>query len=247
MKTLRIFFVVIVFLLSVLLKGPFHRILALTPPPTTPAVDSFSMSPAGGNFALDQTFSVTVGVNVGSDLHVNVMRFQLSASNATIAQCTVSNGFQGVAGQSPCTKSNASAAIVATAVSTLGPSGMVPLATLTLKGNATGSARLLSSIPEIVVSQSDGRSTPFNVTSIDTGNYQIGFVSLTPSPTPPSCDVALPKSQGNANDDCTVDDGDFAFWLDEYSGIDATTFADFDGDGKVNLVDYEIWRRNASR
>lgn len=267
-----------------------QKMVPAIPAQAAGSVGSLYIEPSSGNSAVNQSFSVTVGVNVGTNLNVNVVRFNLSSSNATIEQCTIGSGFQGIAGQSPCRISAASATIIATAVNTVGPSGVVPLATLTVKGNASGLARLLSSNPEIVVNQPDGQSAPFNVTTIETGNYQIGIGTLSPTPInqcasegsactwcpaciygsppcampcvsgicqgglcqtntlsptqPPPCDVPLPKAQGNANDDCVINDGDFAYWMDEYTGTDTTLFADFNGDSKVNLVDYEIWRRN---
>lgn len=67
---------------------------------------------------------------------------------------------------------------------------------------------------------------------------------FTPTPTP-TCGVQPPKSQGNANGDCAVDDADYEIWKSEFLARSGTQ-ADFDGKNGVDLVDYEIWRRGTN-
>ena len=49
------------------------------------------------------------------------------------------------------------------------------------------------------------------------------------------------KSSGDANGDGKVDLIDFAIWKKEYLGEVATKMADFNNDGKADLTDYPIW------
>lgn len=227
------------FLLALIL----YKILILRPAIGAGSVGSLYIEPSALNSPVNQPFSVTVGVNVGTSLKVNVVNFHLSTSNAIIEKCTIGNGFQGIAGQNPCTISGSAATIVASAINTDGPSGAVTLAQLTLRGIASGNATLNSSTPQIAVKQSDGQSVFFHFTSIDTGNYQIGG-SATLSPTIAEPCTIVPKSSGDANDDCVIDNADFDLWLTEFTGIESTLDADFNESGVVDLVDYEIWRRN---
>ncbi len=52
------------------------------------------------------------------------------------------------------------------------------------------------------------------------------------------------KSKGDANCDDKVNKQDFVIWLSEYQNKQSTSMADFNSDGKITLVDYEIWRRH---
>lgn len=50
------------------------------------------------------------------------------------------------------------------------------------------------------------------------------------------------KSSGDANCDGKVDEADYIIWKGEYLGQVTTSMANFNGDDKVNLFDFEIWR-----
>lgn len=51
------------------------------------------------------------------------------------------------------------------------------------------------------------------------------------------------KSSGDANCDGRIDDADFVIIQNEIAGSDSGLSGDLDGSGKVDLIDYEIWRR----
>lgn len=59
-----------------------------------------------------------------------------------------------------------------------------------------------------------------------------------PTPTPTSC--IKPKSQGNANGDCLIDNADYNIWASTFGTGD--TRADFNNDGRVTIHDFGIWR-----
>lgn len=64
----------------------------------------------------------------------------------------------------------------------------------------------------------------------------------TPTPTPvPTAIVCPPKSNGNAdNSACSINDEDYGIWKAEFLSQTGTR-ADFDGDGKVTILDFNIW------
>jgi len=51
------------------------------------------------------------------------------------------------------------------------------------------------------------------------------------------------KSNGDADCNGAINILDFEIWRREFLGIDATTKADFDSSGGVTILDFEIWRR----
>lgn len=62
--------------------------------------------------------------------------------------------------------------------------------------------------------------------------------------TQPSPTSSCPrKGEGDANCDGKVDLLDFEIWRKELNGEATTKDSDFDSSGKVNLVDFEIWRK----
>ncbi len=65
--------------------------------------------------------------------------------------------------------------------------------------------------------------------------------SLTPQPSlsPSAC---TRKVHGDADCDGLIKLVDFTIWLREYTGIDNSARADFNGNGTVSLIDYEIFR-----
>lgn len=75
-------------------------------------------------------------------------------------------------------------------------------------------------------------------------------VTPIPSNTPPAGPTATtapacpPKSAGNANagPNCVIDSGDYDIWASEASGTSQDKAADFNGDGKVDILDFNIWR-----
>ena len=66
--------------------------------------------------------------------------------------------------------------------------------------------------------------------------------SPTPTPTPTPIPCPL-KTQGDANCDGVINILDFEIWRREFLRIDTTTKADFDSSGGVSILDFEIWRR----
>lgn len=64
----------------------------------------------------------------------------------------------------------------------------------------------------------------------------------TPTPTlTPTVIVCLPKSKGNAdNSACPINDEDYEIWKAEFISQTGTR-ADFDGDGQVTILDFNIW------
>lgn len=68
----------------------------------------------------------------------------------------------------------------------------------------------------------------------------------TPTPIPPTnTPVPCPRNRGDANCDYAINENDFNLWLGEYRGQSSSRNADFNSDGKVDLIDLEIWRRNS--
>ena len=71
----------------------------------------------------------------------------------------------------------------------------------------------------------------------------------TPIPTPTPSRVPTPtpipcprKTEGDADCNGRIDIIDFEIWRRELLGIDTTLKADFDGSGKVDMSDFGIWR-----
>lgn len=64
--------------------------------------------------------------------------------------------------------------------------------------------------------------------------------SPSPTPTPVMCSR---KPIGDANCDEKVDLVDFEIWRKEFTSLQYTGFADFDGNGNITAVDFEIWRK----
>lgn len=63
-------------------------------------------------------------------------------------------------------------------------------------------------------------------------------VNLSTTVTPNSCR----KTQGDANCDGNIDDGDFIQWADQFTNRTTSKSADFNDDGRVDLLDFESWR-----
>lgn len=80
---------------------------------------------------------------------------------------------------------------------------------------------------------------------------QYDHLMATPTPTPTiiATPTATPtpvcpqKAIGDADCNNTVDIVDFEIWRREYSSLRYTGFADFDTNGNVTAVDFEIWRK----
>lgn len=68
-------------------------------------------------------------------------------------------------------------------------------------------------------------------------------VSLTVTPTS-SPGTCTTKPQGDADCNSIIDLVDYEIWRKEYNGLQTTKFADFTNDGLVTLPDFESWRRN---
>lgn len=93
--------------------------------------------------------------------------------------------------------------------------------------------------------------TTGTITPSPTGSIGPSATSVPPTPIPlptrvQNCTVKPTHARGNANDDCYIDELDLMVWKNEISNAGAGKTSDFNGDGKVNLTDFEIWRRNYS-
>jgi len=68
--------------------------------------------------------------------------------------------------------------------------------------------------------------------------------TITPISTPiPTVILCARKGEGDANCDGVINILDFEIWRREFLGIDTTTKSDFDSSGGVTILDFEIWRR----
>lgn len=87
-------------------------------------------------------------------------------------------------------------------------------------------------------------SVPLNPTSAETYVPPAAPTATTApaAPTATGTPVCAPKSQGNASLDCVIDTQDFDIWSREARREVGTTNADFNGDGKVDILDFNIWR-----
>jgi len=70
--------------------------------------------------------------------------------------------------------------------------------------------------------------------------------TITPRPTSTPIPTVIPcarKTEGDADCNGRIDIIDFEIWRRELLGVDTTLKADFDGIGGVTILDFEIWRR----
>lgn len=61
-------------------------------------------------------------------------------------------------------------------------------------------------------------------------------------PTATTAPTCPPKDKGNANTDCLIDNTDYDIWAPEANGTSTGKVSDFNGDGKVDILDFNIWR-----
>lgn len=89
-------------------------------------------------------------------------------------------------------------------------------------------------------------ATPTPVISkTPTPTIAIRIITPTPiHPTPTSTTSTCKKNQGDANCDGKIDLVDFEIWRKEFTGTLSTKQSDFNSSSIVDLIDYEIWRRN---
>lgn len=90
-------------------------------------------------------------------------------------------------------------------------------------------------------------------TNVVTSPNKVETLSVVPTPpypgvtiTPTLTPTLIPTTAGvvgDANSDGMVDLVDFEIWKREYLGKTTSTKADFNRDGKANLVDFAIWKR----
>ncbi len=77
-----------------------------------------------------------------------------------------------------------------------------------------------------------------------TTSYHLSTITYaqtaTVAPTPDPCAL---QRMGDALCDGRIDSADFEQWRNEYFAALATKKADFNKDDKVNLVDFEVWRK----
>lgn len=115
------------------------------------------------------------------------------------------------------------------------------------RGNCADNAGL--GYPQIC--NNDGSVTPGNNGNPECTTECIASTTTpvsTPVPTttgPATCTTPRPKNQGNANDDCLINSADYDIWRDEFLNVAGTRRADFDENGTVDLIDFNIWRNNA--
>ena len=68
--------------------------------------------------------------------------------------------------------------------------------------------------------------------------------TATPTRVPTATPRPCPKAKGDANCDFSIDLVDFEIWRKEFTGEKASLDADFNSDSHIDLIDYEIWRKN---
>lgn len=89
----------------------------------------------------------------------------------------------------------------------------------------------------------------YNSTCSECGDMVVSWCTYgRPSPTPTSS--CGQKRSGDANCDARVNDDDLYIWKSEFLQVGVAAVvtsrleSDFDGDGRVTLTDYEVWRRS---
>lgn len=220
---------------------------------------SVLLDPASKGVGPYDSVTVNVIANVGTSGKLDVAQVVITSDQTySVVSCQAAPGFQGIAQKNPCTKTGNQLKI---SVETTGdgPSGEVPIASFVVQGQGGQVLHAIFSVstPQVVIQQSDGVSVMFPITQMGSADLQFGqnavdpltptLTSVPPSATSnPSCSIPS-KSSGNANNDCFIDEEDYHHWLGEFindpNQLKELT-ADFNGDGKVNLSDFEIWRRN---
>ncbi len=78
-------------------------------------------------------------------------------------------------------------------------------------------------------------------------------ISVTPTITPPaSCTPCVKKNQGDADCNEVINGADYTIWKSDFltgarftNGCPASDTADFNNNGRVDLQDFEIWRKNS--
>lgn len=68
--------------------------------------------------------------------------------------------------------------------------------------------------------------------------------TATPTNAPAPTNCIKPKSQGNADGDCFINIADYDIWKNTF-GSTGDLRADFNDNGKIDLLDFNIWRNNA--
>lgn len=144
---------------------------------------SVYVEPVTGSYAPNQSFTVRVGVNVGTSNKVNIISLKLWVDpTLTVESCTTDAGFKKIYGKDTCTISGNTITFFMQAANTEGPISAVNFGTLVLHGTANGGLKI-AAVDEIVVKQADGQSVDYQITNMVNGNYQIG-TSVTNTPTP---------------------------------------------------------------
>ena len=148
----------------------------------------------------------------------------------------------------------------------------VTVGTLTVSGKALGTfpMQVLKDQSTIAGQNDQNLDVSFIIAGVNNGNYTISAIpTLTPIPTstprptatmtprptntpiptptpsrvPTSTPIPCPrKTEGDADCNGRIDIIDFEIWRRELLGIDTTLKADFDGSGKVDMSDFGIWR-----
>lgn len=237
----------------------------------------FSFNPPAGEIEIGQTFDVQLAVNTSGNA-VTGIDFSLVFNQDIIAvEFAPTNVFnQQLINNSNNTTGLLRYAAVDTAGKTINGSDIL-LGTIRLTAKSVGSASLAFQTVKVVVYQYNGL---FPTGPLPTGTYVVSLVptstptptplpsvtpepsptatpTLTPLPTPTSTPVPqntptptpspTPTSTpapapGDANGDGQIDLGDFNIWRDEFLGVSPTKSSDFSGDGTVDLGDFNMWR-----
>lgn len=85
--------------------------------------------------------------------------------------------------------------------------------------------------------------TPFSASPTRTPTLIQATNPIHPTVSPTPILLCVKKSLGDANCDGLIDLIDFEIWRREFTGSAITRNADYNADGFVNLIDFEFWRR----
>lgn len=147
---------------------------------------TLQFDPAEAIIGLADPLTVKLIVGTTGQEKVNVARLSVSYNPelVRIAQCTASQGYQGIAGQNPCRDTSGLLMIHVQTTNAEGNSGIVELATVQFAAvSQTGQPDISYDSHEIVVKRNDGSSGILSIDTPGTGMYVIGGMELDPSPT----------------------------------------------------------------
>lgn len=134
------------------------------------------------------------------------------------------------------------------------PASNIRLAYNTYSTNATNKLRITAASANVFICPDGQEATmpvdgnqPYTLSSAECETYKKTLIpspNLSPtSTTSPTQPVCSLKSVGDANCDNLVNLVDFEIWRKEYQQITQTHDADYNTSGTSDLVDFEIWRK----